>query len=134
MQNIEIRQGVHVGLDDIVQGASKMETTDLEKLADTLNHLLARRKAVLDETEITLVGKIYDALKFEGLERYDMLQTKLANEVISDEEYQELLALTKVAEAQNVVWLQAIVDLARLRNVSPQTVIKQLGLDKRFKE
>ncbi len=134
MQNIEIRKGVQVGFDDFVHGASKMETTDLEKLTDTLNHLLARRKAVLDETEIALVDKIYDALKFEGLERYYMLQAKLADEDISDQEYQELLALTKVAEAQNVVWLQAIVDLARLRNVSPQTVIKQLGLDKRFKE
>jgi len=134
MQTIEIQEGVQVGFDDFVQGASKMETTDLEKLADMLNHLLARRKAFPGETEMTLLNKIYDALKFAGLDRYKVLQAKMSDEVITEDEYQELLELTKAAEAQNVVWLQAIVDLAKLRNVSPQTVIKQLGLEKRFKE
>jgi len=134
MQYIEIQKGVQVGFDDLVRGATQMNTSDLEKLANAINHALARRKAVVWESEMALVDKIYKALTFEHQERYEILQSKLADETITEAEYQELMELTRAAEAQNVVWLEAVVELAKLRNRSPQAVIKQLGLGKRFKD
>lgn len=135
MQRIEIQKGVQVGFDDFVRGATQMDTPDLEKLADQLNHILARRKTPHpSEREMALIAKIYEALKFRDQSRYDALQTKLEDETITDAEHQELLVLTQTIEAQNVVWLQAVVDLAQLRNSTPREVIKQLGLDKRFEE
>ena len=132
MQSIEIQKGVQVGFDDFVRGAMQMDTPDLEKLTNALNHILARRKAVVPETELVLIDKIYELLKFEQQERYQKLQTELSNETITEEEYRELMNLTRAAEAQNIVWLEAVVELAKLRNVFPQMVIKQLGLEKRF--
>ncbi|MEQ1747097.1 MAG: hypothetical protein ABMA02_16830 [Saprospiraceae bacterium] len=133
MQHIEIQKGVQVGFDDFVRGATQMDTPDLEKLADQLNHILARRKTPHEsEREVILVSKIYEALEFKDQGRYEALLAKLEDETISDAEYRELLALTQLAEAQNAVWLQAVADLAQIRNTTPRAVVKQLGLDKRF--
>jgi len=44
MQTIEIQKGIRVGFEDLVNGVSRLETSDLEKLADTVNHILAGRK------------------------------------------------------------------------------------------
>jgi hypothetical protein len=133
MQLIEIQKGVQIGFDDMVQGAAQMETSELEKFTDQLSHILARRKTPSpSERELALISKIYETLQPETQKRYDGLQAKLSSETISETEYNELLGLTKIAEEHNVHWLQAVVELAQLRNVSPQEVIRQLGLNKRF--
>lgn len=132
MQLIEIQKGVRVGIEDLVQGAAQMETADLEKLADQLNYILARRKTPHpSEQEMALIARIYEALKLKGQDRFEALQAKLADELITDEEYQELMTMTKITEEQNVIWLDAVVELAQLRNVSPTHIIHQLGLHKR---
>jgi len=60
MQTIEIQKGIRVGFEDLVNGVSGLETSDLEKLADTVNHILdgrknpspaAREKELLEELE-----------------------------------------------------------------------------------
>jgi len=128
---MEIQSGVQIGFDDLVQGASQMETPALEKFADQLSHILARRKAPLpSERELELISKIYNVLNPETQQRLDDLQTQLHNEALSEEAHQELLALTKLAEQHNAEWLEALVELAQLRNVSLQEVIKQLELKK----
>ena len=130
---MEIQTGVQIGFDDLVLGASQMDTAALEKFADQLSHILARRKAPLpSERELELISKIYEALSPETQQRLDELQIQLQNETIGEEAHRELLTLTKRAEQHNAEWLEALVELAQLRNVSPQKVIKQLGLKKQF--
>lgn len=133
MQLIEIQKGVRVGVEELLLGAAQMDTPALEVFADRLHHIIARRKSPQpSQREVALVSAIYENLAPQTQQRLDELREKLADERITDAEHEELLKLTQLAEAHNVAWLQALVELAQIRGVSPQKALQQLGLDKRF--
>ncbi len=60
--------------------------------------------------------------------RYMELQTKLHHETISADEHQELLALIDRLELVDATRLQALLELAQLRQVSLQELMRQLGI------
>lgn len=130
MQSIEIQKGVKVGFEELISGVAQMGTEDLEKFTDRLSQLLARRKASRpSERELELLKKIYEPLKSKLQGKYDELIAKMNEETITEQEHQELLTLAEVAEAHNVEWLKAMVELAQLRAVSVEELKRQLGLD-----
>jgi hypothetical protein len=129
MQTVEIQKGVKVGFEELLSGAAQLGTADLEKFTDRLSHLLARRKTPRPtEREVELLKQIYEPLKRATQRRYDFLHVKLVEETISDLEHQELISLVETVENQNVEWLKAIVELARLRAVPVEDLMKQLGI------
>jgi hypothetical protein len=130
MQTIEIQKGVKVGFEDLLKGAAQMGTEDLEKFMDRLGHLLARRKAPKpSERELELLKKIYEPLKAKTQRRYDSLSAKLQQGKITQTEHEELLALVEAAEGHNADWLKSLIELARLRGVSVEELMAQLGLN-----
>ena len=111
-----------------------MGTSDLEKFTDRLSQMLARRKTPKPtERELELLKKIYEPLKPATQKKYDLLQAKLLDESISQAEHEELLTLVEAAESHNVEWLKSVVELARLRAVAVEDLLKQLGLDQQAK-
>jgi len=52
----------------------------------------------------------------------------LQNETISEREYEELLSLWQEVERRNVERLKALIELAKLRGVSVQELMRQLGI------
>lgn len=64
-------------------------------------------------------------------ERIRELTDKLEFESITDKEQSELLRLTDKAEQLQAERLQAVLELAKLRSVSVETVMKQLGVKAR---
>ncbi len=130
MQTIEIKKGVKVGFEDLLKGATQMGTEDLEKFMDRLGYLLARRKAPKPtERELELLKKIYEPLKVKIQRRYDLLNAKLKNESLTPAEHQELLALVETAEGHNADWLKSMIELSRLRGISVEDLMEQLGLN-----
>lgn len=82
----------------------------------------------LSKKESELFFKINDCLSDERQDRYDTLTKKRLDGELSDAEYAELGELIKEIE---LIWarrLRAVADLARLRKVTPETIIKQLEL------
>ncbi len=129
MQTIEIQKGIKVGFEELLKGAAQMGTEDLERFTDRLSQLLARRKTPHpSERELELLKKIYEPLKRQTQRRYDQLTAKLNSETITSQEHEELLALVETAESHNVEWLKAVVELARLRAVSVEELLNDLGL------
>lgn len=78
--------------------------------------------------ESTLLQKINRGLPTTVQRRYDELQAKLHAETISTDEYQELLKLIEKAELADAARLQALLELAQLRQVSLGEVMNQLGI------
>jgi 5'-deoxynucleotidase YfbR-like HD superfamily hydrolase len=60
--------------------------------------------------------------------RFNQLRRKLQNETISERDYEELLSLWQEVERRNVERLRALIELAKLRGVSVQELMRQLGI------
>jgi hypothetical protein len=85
----------------------------------------------LSKKETALFLRINRSLAPEQQERYDELRAKREDETLTPAEHTELLQC--VAEI-GTLWidrLEALLTLARLRHVSPQQLMQQLGIDPR---
>lgn len=129
MTSVQITSQVNIGLDQLLSSIAELETPALEQFVGEVNSLLAQRKATtLPRREIELLEQINQGLPDETQQRYDTLQIKLQDEVITPEEHQELLSLIETVEAATVERLEALVELSNLRDVALDVVMEQLGL------
>lgn len=67
-------------------------------------------------------------------ERYDYLNERLHEELLTESEHQELIALIDVVEAANVERLKYLTQLAKLRNVPIRQIMSELGIRPRDHE
>jgi hypothetical protein len=128
--NIKITKQVDLGLDDILNGFSELDTKDLEKFMQRIGHLIARRKvAHLPERESTLLMKINKAIPTTLQKRYELLLTKNREETITPEEHEELLKIITKIETKNAERLEYLIELSQIRNMSLDALMRQLHLN-----
>ncbi len=82
----------------------------------------------LSKRETQLFLRINRGLSEEQRRRMEELNEKVEESTITDEEHAELLRLAEVAERISVDRLRAVIDLAKLRKVSPEALMKQLEM------
>jgi len=87
----------------------------------------------LSKEETALFLTINRALPEDKQKRYDELTEKRLDETLTESEHAELGELVQEVEQIWVERLQAVIELARLRKVSPAKMMKQLELDPRVK-
>ncbi len=130
MATIQITQDNAFPLDQVLAGISRLGTPDLEHFQREVTLLLARRRGTpLKEQESLLLQKINNRVVPTVWQRYEALHVKMQEETITAEEHSELLTLIEQMEAANVEWLKNIVELARLRGITPQALMQQLGIN-----
>ncbi len=129
MTSVQITSQVSIGLDQLLNGVSQLETTDLEQFVGQVSSLLAQRKAPsLPRRETELLEQINQGLPENIQSRYDELQIKLHHETITPEEHQELLSLIDPVEQVTVDRLRSLIELSQLRQVSLDELMTQLGI------
>lgn len=131
--------------------AARQATITIDaRLAEAYNHAPAprRRKALLalkdalqpsakttaarlskKETELFL--RINRTLPLGKQQRYDELKEKRRDETLNPAEHAELLQFVSEIETIWADRLQAMLALAKLRRVTPQELMKQLGIEPR---
>lgn len=130
VSTIKITKQVNIGLEDILQGISELETKDLEKFMQKIGHLIARRKvAYLPERESQLLMKINKAIPATLQKRYEDLGAKNREETITLLEHEELLRIIDKVETKNAERLENLIELSRIRNMSLDTLMSQLHLN-----
>lgn len=130
MTSVQITSQVNIGLDQLLSSIAELETPALEQFVGEVNSLLAQRRApMLPQREAELLEQINQGLQEETQQRYDALQIKLQAELITPEEHQELLSLIETVEAATGERLEALVELSKLREVSLDVLMEQLGLE-----
>lgn len=123
MSTVEVR--ARLSTDELLNAAVQLSPVELK-------HLIARliaaqtRVSVLADDETALLQKINAPLP--DAQKYRELAEKRDSETLSDVEYVELLAITERQEAFNVVRMQALADLARLRGQDLDEVMKSLEI------
>jgi hypothetical protein len=78
--------------------------------------------------EAELLQKIKQGLPAETQRRLDLLTAKRRAETLTDEEYEELLALVDEIELRDAKRVEYLAELAQLRNVSLRALMQQLDI------
>jgi hypothetical protein len=129
MTSVKIMSQVNIGLDQLLSGVAQLETADLEQFVGQVNSLLEQRKVPnLSRRETELLEQINQGLPELIQQRYDALQIKLHEESIMSEEHQELLDLIDTVEQASTDRLQALIELAQLRQISLNALMNQLDI------
>jgi hypothetical protein len=129
MTTIHVKSEVQINFEQLLDGVAQLDTPTVEHLLSQVSLVLAQRKAPrLSKQETSLLQKINRGLPDIVQRRYTDLQAKLQAETISTDEQQELLRLIDEAELADAARLQALLELAQLRQVSLDEVMNQLGI------
>ena len=114
---------------EVLRGISQLDLPELEKFMSQASTLIARKKAPsLSKKEAELLLKINRELPAKIHKRYGVLSEKLRAETISKIEHKELLDLIETIEKRDTERLQCLIELAQIREVSLDQLMKELGL------
>lgn len=92
-----------------------------------------KTKAV-SKREALLLQKIDLAIPIETWERYHILRAKRQEETINQLEIEEYAAINQQIEAANVKRLASLIELSKIRKISLDELINQLGLTTKYNE
>lgn len=113
----------------ILTTVRQMPIAELEQLVDQVIAIRAERVAPhLTADESVLLARINQGLSAEDRARMRALIEKRDDETIAAEEWRELAALTDRLELLHADRLAALAELAKLRGVTLDEVMKQLGI------
>jgi len=125
MENMQSSPSVNAILTTVRQ----MPIAELEQLVDQVIAIRAERVAPhLTADESALLARINKGLPQEDRARMRALIEKRDDETITTEEWQELASLTDQLELLHADRLAALVELAKLRGVTLDEVMNQLGI------
>lgn len=96
-----------------------------------LQELVEPKTLRLSKKETELFLRINQTLPPEKQQRYDELKKKRRDETLTPAEHTELLQFVSEIETIWADRLQAVIALAKLRRVTPQELMKQLGIEPR---
>ena len=82
----------------------------------------------LTETEADLLQKINQGLPQDVWQRYTELVAKRRAETLASEEHEELISLSDQIEQANATRMEYLVELAQLRRVSLESLMRDLGI------
>jgi hypothetical protein len=124
MQTIEIKKGLQVRFEDLVQGISRLNTVELTTFFDQLNQVMGGQKSVASlNEEAILLKQIKDIIPSSVVRRFKELQTKQHNNTISEKEYEEIRMITDFIEEKSAERIVLLGALAKIRQI-PLTELK----------
>ena len=116
-------------LDEFLNAANQLSEPELDALLKQLWLLRARRRApILPEQETHLLTQINQGIPADLHQLYQALTDKRDAETLTDEEYEELLQLSDRIEQITAQRLEALVNLATLRQVPLPQLMDDLGI------
>ncbi len=121
-----------ISVDQILDTASQLNKRDFERLLTTLNLMRARRTAPsLSKNETSLLQKINTGFPAGKWARLAELDKKMESSGLTDAEAEESLKLAEELEAYTVQRFLLLKQLASLRNLPVEQVMKDLEITPR---
>jgi hypothetical protein len=118
-----------MSVDELLKAVDELSEADLENLVDRALLVRARRKApVLTAEETELLLEINQGIATELGDRYQVLLKKRDDETLSEAEYAELLGISNQIESFGVKRVEALAQLAAIRQVSLLKLMNDLGI------
>jgi len=121
MQTIEIKNGVQVGVDEIIKGIRQLDNQALATVAGEVTSLLSKRTAKTpSDREIEVLKNIKAAIPPAIRRRQKQLYAKLQLETLTPKEREELLLLNHLLEEKSAERIMLLGELAKLRGIPVQ--------------
>lgn len=114
--------------EELLHAIDQLDAEELDTFVTRVLALRARRRSRRLDTEAELLQQINRGLPREVQQRYEALIEKRDARTLSPEEHSELLQLTDRAEQADGERLEALIELARLRQISLEELLRDLGL------
>lgn len=125
----EARIRVVVSAEELLKAVDQLPTDQLEKFVEQVLLLQARRRVpYVPQKEAELLLKIHEGLSDEMQQRYDDLSTKRRAKTLTPEEHQELRTLLDQVEQRNAERVEALVQLAQIRQISLDELMSNLDI------
>jgi hypothetical protein len=129
-KKIRLTPQVDLAIDDILVGISDLETPDLEQFLQKIGRIVARRKSPsLSNRETVLLQEINQSSNIILQNRYSVLSKKQNSNNVTDAEHEELLILIDKLEILQAQRLENLIELAHLRGISLEVLMKNLNLN-----
>lgn len=129
MSKVEFQPTITIDLDDILAGVARLDINELEKFTDRVMDLRASRRARrLSKEEFDLLQKINQGIPIKIRRRYEELNEKLHDEMISEDERQEFLELVEKIKLSDAERLHSLIELAEIRRMTVDALMEQLGI------
>jgi len=114
---------------DLVETAANLNIQDYERFLINVNTRRAQKRPdVLSKEETELLEKIYTPFPPLKKERITLLNAKIWNSTLVENEHQELLQLIEEQETWAAARINHLAKLASIRNTDYATLVKQLGI------
>lgn len=118
-----------MSVDELLKAVDDLSEPDLDSLLNRALHVRARRRApVSTPAETTLLREINRSIPPELHDRYAALADKRDNETLTEAEHSELLDIGNQIEWFGVKRLEAMAQLAEIRQVPLLQLMDDLGL------
>lgn len=116
-----------ISVDTLVRSAQQLSETDFERFASAVLEIRAKRASPsIPKEEGRLLLECQIRLPDQRQARYDELLAKRDCEKLTPVEYEELLELTRESESLDVRRVRALTDLAFLRRVTLEQLMRQM--------
>jgi hypothetical protein len=124
-----IQLEAHLSADDLLCAADQLPASELAQLVTKLLAIQAHRQApFLSRPEMELLQRSNQPFPAALQSRFTEPIEKRDVRTLTPEEYAELLRLTDETEAAQAERIQAIRELAKLRRISFDALLQQLGI------
>ncbi len=119
---------------ELAQAYSSAPKTKQQKALSAMRQVLRAapvQATCLSKRETELFLKINHTLPLDEQRRYDELKQKLEDETLTQAEHTELMRFVEQYQDLSAERMEAVLELATLRGLTPQEMLKQLGVDPR---
>jgi hypothetical protein len=117
----------------IYQSLNSLSVVELDELMTQILYVRKQKLPnVLGQSETELLQKINKGLPSSIQKRYDFLVKKRKEETLNQVEFEELLELTSYTENFNAQRLSYLLELAKLRNQTLDSVLEELEIKPRL--
>lgn len=124
-----IRVEAQVSTDELLRAVEQIPEQDLETFVAQVLALRAQRAAPhLGVDESALLVRINTTLSQPLQQRYDVLVAKRRADTLTPSEQRELIELTDQIEQQDAERLEALTELAQIRQTSVTQLMQTLGI------
>ncbi len=115
--------------DELLKAVGRLSQPDLEQFVFQVIALRAQRQAPgLPRVESELLLKINEGIPSDVQKRYNELIAKRQAEVLTPDEYEELLQMVQQVEKLEARRVEYLAELARLRGMALTTLMENLGI------
>jgi hypothetical protein len=115
--------------EQLLKAVQQLSEQELEQLFDKIVELRSPQLAPrLPLAESELIAKINQPMPLDRRQRYHKLIAKRRAGSLTDSEYEELLQLTDEAENADAERMRCLVELARIREITLDELMIQMGI------